>query len=76
MIKTIQEHRKELSVRSARETHDICKCTLFNHIPELDISAMTGVSLTRIDHHTIVTQKNDVCVRLIGTKAMDVFQNI
>jgi hypothetical protein len=44
---------------------------LFNHIPELGVSAMTGVSLTRIDHHAIVTQK-----RLIGFNAMGVFQNI
>jgi hypothetical protein len=73
MIKAIQEHRKEISVRSARETYDICKFTLFNHIPDFGISAMTGDSLTRIDHHAIVTQKNAVCTGLIGFNAMDIF---
>jgi hypothetical protein len=57
-------------VRSTRKIHDICKNTPFNHIPELGVFAMTGVSLTRIDHHATV------CIRLIGCNAMDVFQNI
>jgi hypothetical protein len=76
MINAIQEYRKELSVRLAREIHDICIYSLFNHIPELGISAIAGVSLTRIDHHAIATQKNAVCIRLIGSNTMDVFQNI